>query len=63
MLTHEDRARGGRNRAASLTPERRKEIARKAYLAAAVNAVMNRSTELSDEQVAKLRAAFGGAAR
>lgn len=46
----------GYARAASLTPEQRKTASRKAYLAGAVNAVVNRAPELSDEQVARLRA-------
>lgn len=49
---------GGHKRAASLTPARRKEIARTAHLASAVKAVVDRAPELTPEQVAKLRAAF-----
>ena len=53
---------GGRTRAENLTPERRREIARKAHLASAVNAVVARAPELSPEQAAKLRAIFGAPA-
>lgn len=52
----------GRARAASLTPEQRKEISRKAYLAGAVKAVVERAPELTPEQAAKLRAVFAPAA-
>ncbi|NBE84585.1 hypothetical protein [Micromonospora rubida] len=45
------------------TPEWRRERARKAHLAAAVKAVVERAPELTPEQTAKLRAIFGGAAR
>jgi hypothetical protein len=49
---------GGRARSAKLSPERRKEIASTAYIAAAVSAIVKRAHELSPEQVAKLRALF-----
>lgn len=52
---------GGRVRADSQTPEQRRELARKAYLAGAVNAVVARAPELSQEQTARLRAIFGQA--
>lgn len=63
MSTKECAASGGRARAQNLTPERRKEIARKGHLAAAVKAVVDRAPELSPEQVAKLRTVFGGGIR
>ncbi|GAA4576918.1 hypothetical protein GCM10023176_49420 [Micromonospora coerulea] len=50
-----------RARNEKLSPERRREIARTAHLASAVNAVVNRAPELSPEQVAKLRAVFAPA--
>jgi hypothetical protein len=42
----------------TLNREQRRERARNAHLAGAVNAVVNRAPELSAEQVAKLRALF-----
>ncbi len=63
MSRQESGAIGGRNRAESLSPDRRKEIARKGHLAAAVKAVVDRAPELSPEQVSKLRTVFGGALR
>ncbi|MFG1871893.1 hypothetical protein [Micromonospora arborensis] len=58
-LSHADRGRtGGRTAAARMTPEQRRERARKAHLASAVAAVVNRAPELTTEQVAKLRAVF-----
>lgn len=47
---------------AAMTPEQRTERARKAHLASAVNAVVNRAPELTPDQVAKLRAVFAGQA-
>ncbi len=47
---------------AAMTPEARRERARKAHLASAVNAVVARAPELSSEQVARLRAVFAGRA-
>lgn len=44
--------------AAAMTPAARKERARTAHLASAVNAVVKRAPELSAEQVARLRAVF-----
>lgn len=44
------------------TAQWRKERARKASFAAAVNSVVNRAAELTPEQDARLRAALGGAA-
>lgn len=52
---------GATQRNANLSPERRKEIASKAWLASAVNAVINKSGELSEDQVARLRTAFAEA--
>ena len=49
---------GGYGRAAVLSPEERKAISRKAYLAGAVNAVVARAPELTPEQAAKLAAIF-----
>lgn len=49
---------GGHKRAESLTPARRKEIARTAHLASAVSAIVDRAPELTEDQVAKLRAVF-----
>jgi hypothetical protein len=43
----------------NLTAEQRKERARKAHLASAVNAVVDRASELSPEQASKIRATFG----
>lgn len=57
-LTPEQRARGGHNRAANLTPEQRQEIGRKGYLAAAVKAVVDRAPELTPDQVNRLRTLF-----
>ncbi|MGW3783090.1 hypothetical protein ACWD5Z_00780 [Micromonospora chokoriensis] len=42
-----------------MTPEARKERARKAHLASAIATVVNRAPELTSDQVAKLRAVFG----
>jgi len=58
MSTVERASIGARARAEKLSPERRKEIAQRAYLASAVAAVVNRAPELTTEQVAKLRAVF-----
>ncbi|WP_374539488.1 hypothetical protein [Micromonospora aurantiaca (nom. illeg.)] len=43
-----------------MTPEARRESARRAYLAGAVNAVVARAPELTPDQVARLRAVFAG---
>ncbi|WP_089013018.1 hypothetical protein [Micromonospora inositola] len=61
MSTTERASRAGRARAASLSPDRRKEIASQAHLASAVAAVVNRAPDLSADQVAKLRAVFAPA--
>lgn len=63
MSTIERASLAGRARAESQTPEQRKELARKAYLIGAVNAVVDRAPELTPEQIDRLRAVFGGAAR
>lgn len=52
--------RGGLKAAERMTPEQRKERARKAHLAGAVKAVVDRAPELTPEQVTELRAIFGG---
>lgn len=54
---------GGRASAIARSPEQRREQARKAHLASAVNAVVNRAPDLTPEQITKLRAIFGGAAK
>ena len=48
---------------AAMTPEQRTARARKAHLASAVNAVVNRAPELTPEQTERLRAIFGSAPR
>ena len=63
MNSKERAASAGRARQASMTPEQRSEHGRRAYLAGAVKAVVDRAPELSPEQVAKLRTLFGGAVR
>lgn len=55
--------RGALAVAERMTPEQRRARARKAHLASAVSAVVNRAPDLSVEQTEKLRAIFGGAAR
>lgn len=60
MSVKECVTRAGRARAASQTPEQRQELARRAYLAGAVNAVVNRAPELTPEQRGRLVAIFGG---
>ncbi|MFC3500820.1 hypothetical protein ACFOOK_07550 [Micromonospora krabiensis] len=61
-MSHAERGRlGSVATVARTTPEQRREIARKAHLASAVNAVVNRAPELSADQVAKLRAVFAPA--
>ena len=49
---------GGKARAEKLSPERRREIAQKAYIASAVKAVVDRAPELTPEQVRVLRSVF-----
>jgi hypothetical protein len=58
----EARRRGGLARAASTTPEQRREIARKARFAAVVNEIVDRAPELSPEQADRLRAVLSPAA-
>ncbi|MEW2141373.1 hypothetical protein AB0869_00975 [Micromonospora vinacea] len=62
LSIQERTSRAGRASAASMTPEQRRERARKAHLASAVNAVVARAPELTPDQAAKLRAVFGTAA-
>lgn len=62
MSTKERAAKAGRARMEALSPEERREHARRAYLAGAVNAVVERAPELTPDQAAKLRAIFGTAA-
>lgn len=54
-------AKGGEVTASRRTAEQRKEAARHAHLASAVNAIVARAPELSAEQAARLRAIFGAA--
>jgi enoyl-CoA hydratase/carnithine racemase len=61
MSTTERASRAGYARAAKMTAEQRRESARRAYLAGAVNAVVARAPELSADQVARLRAVFAPA--
>jgi hypothetical protein len=55
-LSHAER---GRMAQALRTPERRREIARLGHLTSAVNAVVDRASELTPEQFSRLRALFG----
>jgi hypothetical protein len=58
-LSHAERGQiGGRKHQASLTPEQRQESMRKARLAAAVKAVVDRAQELTPDQVQRLRSVF-----
>lgn len=50
-------ALGGRTTAARRTPAERKRSSSRAHLASCVAVVISRVSELSDEQVAKLRSA------
>jgi hypothetical protein len=54
-------AQGGRTRAANLTKEQRTEGARKAHLASAVAAIVRRTSELTPDQLDRLRATLDGA--
>lgn len=47
--------RGGKARAASLSPERRAEISRKAYIAGAVKRIAEQWPELTEDQRNTLR--------
>lgn len=58
MSTVERASIGGRAASAAMTPEARKERARKAHLASCVAIVVARAPELTSDQVAKLRAVF-----
>lgn len=60
MSTTERASIAGRARARSQTPEQRKAMASKGYLAAAVSAIVKRAPELTPEQVSQLRTVFGG---
>lgn len=51
-------SRRGYARAAALSPERRKEIARTAYLTGAVNSVVDRAPELTAQQRDRLLTAL-----
>ncbi|PYC75216.1 hypothetical protein C7C45_04935 [Micromonospora arborensis] len=62
MLAETPQKRGARTLTERTTPEWRRERARNAHLAAAVNAVVERAPELTPDQVARLRAVFGTAA-
>lgn len=53
---------GGRARAASQTPEQRRELARKGHLAAAIATVVNRFPELTPRQIERLRPLLAGGA-
>lgn len=58
-LTRSEIARiGGQARAAKLTPERRAEISRKAYLAGAVERIVAAAPELTPDQLDRLRTIF-----
>jgi hypothetical protein len=62
-LTPQEMGRmGGRARALALSPERRREIAHVAHLAASVNIVARCIGELSDEQKDKIANALYGLA-
>jgi hypothetical protein len=62
-LTPQEMGRmGGHARARVLSPERRREIAHKAHLAASVNVVARCIGELSDEQKDKIADALYGLA-
>ncbi len=50
--------RGGLARSAAMTAEERRKVARKAHLAGAVNAVVNRREELAEEQVERIRSEY-----
>lgn len=60
-LSHSERGRLGADLVNErMTPEQRKERAQKAYLTGAVRTVLARRPQLTPEQVALLRAEFGG---
>jgi hypothetical protein len=58
MSTNERGALGGRARADSLSPERRSEISRKAYLRSLVSATVKYASEFTDEDFTVLKAVF-----
>jgi hypothetical protein len=61
-LSHTERARlGGRATGISRTQEQKKEIGRRAYLASAVKAVVDRAPDLTPDQLARLRTLFAPA--
>lgn len=64
-LTTAERAahgrRGAQLQSARMTPQERTERACKAHLASAVNAVVNRAPELTQEQLTRLRAVLAPA--
>jgi hypothetical protein len=61
MTTAERGSRGGRARAAKLTPEQRRDAATTAYLAGAVNTVARRTGDLTPQQRQLLRDAISEA--
>ena len=61
-ISYAERGRiGGLAANAKRSPEQRHELARHAYLAGAVKAVVSRAPELSPDQRARLRALFAPA--
>ncbi|GAA1649189.1 hypothetical protein GCM10009679_62910 [Saccharothrix algeriensis] len=61
-LSHAERGRlGAAKTHAGRSPEERKEHARRAYLVGAVRTVVDRAPELTDDQMARLRALFAPA--
>jgi hypothetical protein len=44
-----------------MTPEQRRELARKGHLSGAVKAVVDRAPELSEDQLARIRAVLAEA--
>ena len=58
LSTKERASRAARASHEAKTPEQRREHARRAYLAGAVNAVVANAPTLTPEQAAKLRAIF-----
>jgi len=59
-MSRSERGRlGGRATGVSRTPEQKKEIGRRAHLAGAVNSIVDHFSELTPEQVERLRATFG----
>ena len=58
IMNVDDRRRGGKMRAASLTADERRDAGRRAYLAGAVNTVCRRIEDLTTDQKDRLRAAL-----